>query len=339
MRVLIVGGTGLISTAITRQLLERGDEVTLLNRGRTPSRIPEGAAILRGDRHDRQRFVEQMRGLPEQDAVIDMICYSAADAQDDIAAFAGRVRQLVFCSTVDVYTRPASRYPYREDEPFGPLSDYAAGKVACERLFAEAHARGDLAVTTLRPAHTYGEGGTIIHSLGWSTRYIDRMRKGKPIIVHGDGQSLWVSCHVDDVARAFVSALGNERSLGRAYHVTGEEWRTWNRYHEEVAIALGVPLPELVHIPTDLLVRAAPREAGICGPNFQYPTIFDNAAAREDLGFRITVPWVDGVRRTVAWLDAHGRVEPSGPDDLDDRIIAAWRRLSDALVSEAGAAT
>ncbi|HSV73159.1 MAG TPA: NAD-dependent epimerase/dehydratase family protein [Chthonomonadales bacterium] len=337
MKVLIIGGTGLISTAIARQLLARGDEVTLYNRGRTPSRVPTGALTIRGDRHDRQRFGEQIRDLPELDAVIDMICYRPDDAQQDLDVFAGRARQLVFCSTVDVYSRPASRYPYREDETFGPLSEYAAGKVACERLFAEAHTRGDLPVTILRPAHTYGEGGAIIHSLGWSTRYIDRMRKGRPIIVHGDGQSLWVSCHVEDVARAFVGALGNERALGRAYHVTGDEWRTWNRYHEQVAEALGVPLPELVHIPTDLLVRAAPREAGICGPNFQYTTIFDTAAARADLGFRATVPWVEGVRRTVEWLDANGRIEASSDDDIDDRIIAAWRRLSSALVEEVAA--
>jgi nucleoside-diphosphate-sugar epimerase len=334
MRVLIIGGTGLISTAICAQLLARGDEVTVYNRGQRERRIPGQVRHIRGDRTAHAAFERQMAEAGTFDCVIDMICYHPLEAESDVRAFTGRTGHLVFCSTVDVYAKPASRYPYRENEPRRPLTEYGRNKRLCEDVFLAAHERGDLRVTIIRPAYTYGEGGSIVHTFGWGTFYLDRVRKGLRIIVHGDGQSLWVSCHIDDVARAFVNACGNSRASGRAYHVTGEEWLTWNQYHQGVAEALGVPLPELVHIPTDVLVSIAPRHAGVCADNFQFDNIFDNTAAREDLGFRLTVQWVEGVRRTVAWLDKHGRIEDSATFPAYDRIIDSWSRLTKGLAQE-----
>ena len=150
-------------------------------------------------------------------------------------------------------------------------------------------------------------------------------------MVHGDGTSLWSSCHVEDVADTFVSALGQAHTLGKGYHVTGEEWMTWNRYHQGVAEALHAPAPVLVHIPTDLLAKAAPVEAEWCLVNFQFDNIFDNRAAHADLGFRYTIPWVEGARRTVAWLDAQGRIESSADDDFEARVISAWKQAGDAF--------
>ena len=336
MRVLIIGGTGLISTAITRLLVERGDAVTHFNRGKTPPRVPAGVQRITGDRTDFPRFEEQMRGAGPFDCVIDMVCYRPEEAESAVRAFRGRAGHFVFCSTVDVYARPASRYPIREEEPHRPLSPYGKNKARCEAILLEAHRRGDLPVTTLRPAHTYGEGGIIIHSFGGKTTYLDRIRRGKPIPVHGDGNSLWVSCHVDDVGRAFAAAAGRRDVVGKAYHVTGEEWMTWNRYHQGVAEALGAPAPVLVHIPTDLLARIAPERAGTCAVNFQFNNIFDNTAAREDLGFRYTIPWVEGIRRTVAWLDANGQILDSDEDPFEDRLITAWERLGARMADELG---
>ncbi len=332
MRILIIGGTGLISTAITRILLERGEDVTLFNRGKTPARFPEGAKFLHGDRRDYPAFIQQMQEAGTFDCVIEMIGFVREDAESLVRTFAGRTGHLIFCSTVDVYQRPAERYPYREDEPRHGLSDYARNKIICEDVLMDAHSHGDFPVTIIRPAHTYGEGGTLIHSFGWSSTYIDRLRKGKPIVVHGDGQSLWVSCHVDDVARAFVNAIGKPQTFGKAYHTTGEEWMTWNQYHQKVARAIGAPEPHLVHIPTDLLARVAPERAGICAVNFQFNNIFDNTAAHEDLGFRYTIPFVEGVKRTVDWLDAQNAIANSDDDPLEDRVIEAWRRLSEEMV-------
>ena len=224
MRILIIGGTGLISTAISRELLARGYDLTLYNRGKTPSRIPAGARYLSGDRNDFAAFEWQMAEAGTFDCVIDMVCFTPDQAESDVRAFRGRTGHFIFCSTVNVYTKPADRYPIREDAARVPIhDDYGTHKVQCEDLFFAAHARGDFPVTIIRPAHTYGEGGIIIHTFGWRTAYLDRIRKGKPIVVHGDGTSLWVACHVDDVGHAFVHAAGNTAAFGRAYHVTGEE--------------------------------------------------------------------------------------------------------------------
>ncbi|MFN3983229.1 MAG: NAD-dependent epimerase/dehydratase family protein [Caldilinea sp.] len=334
MKILIIGGSGLISTAITRQLIARGDAVTLYNRGRTPLRVDGAVQTIHGDRTNFAAFEAQIAAAERFDCVIDMVCYRPAEAESAVRAFAERTDHYIFCSTVDVYTKPAASYPIREDaerKP-DPAFDYAFNKVACEEILLAAHARGALPVTLIRPAHTYGEGGALLHTLGWDTRYIDRIRKGKPILVHGDGSSLWSSCHVDDVAAAFVHACGNPVTHGKAYHVTGEEWQSWNQYHLRVAEALNAPPPALVHIPTDLLAKALPVEAAWCKLNFQFNNIFDNCAAHQELGFRYTVRWVEGVRRTVAWLDEHGRIQPGSDDDIEDRVIAAWRRAETAML-------
>ncbi|MDZ4768254.1 MAG: NAD-dependent epimerase/dehydratase family protein [Chloroflexota bacterium] len=329
MKILVIGGTGLISTAITRQLLARGDQVTLYNRGTTPARFPEGASYLHGDRNDFAAFEAQIADAGSFDCVIDMICFNQEQAQSDIRALRGRTGHFIFCSTVNVYTKPADAYPIVEDARREPIDDdYGVRKVQCEDAFMEAHRRGDFPVTVIRPAATYGEGGVVIHTFGWKTTYLDRIRKGKPIVVHGDGTSLWVMCHVDDCAHSFVHAAGNAAAFGKAYHVTGEEWLTWNRYHELVAQALDAPAPRLVHIPTDLLGKIAPERAGITVNNFYGNTIFDNTAAKTDLDFRYTIDWKTGVRRTVAWLDANGRILNSDDDPFDDRVLDAWARLS-----------
>ncbi|HQY90171.1 NAD-dependent epimerase/dehydratase family protein [Caldilinea sp.] len=333
MKILIIGGTGLISTAITRQLLARGDAVTLYNRGQTPLRVDGPVRSMTGDRTDFAAFESQIAAAGAFDCVIDMVCYHPDEAESAVRTFAGRTGHYIFCSTVDVYTKPAAHYPIREDaerQP-DPAFGYAFDKAACEAVLFAAHARGELPVTIIRPAHTYGEGGAILHSLGWATHYIDRIRRGRPILVHGDGTSLWASCHVDDVAAAFVNTAGRPTTQGKAYHVAGEAWQSWNQYHQRVAEALSAPPPTFVHIPSDLLARAVP-EANWCRLNFQFDNIFDNQAARQEIGFRYTIPWVEGVRRTVAWLDDHQRVEPSSGADLEDRVIAAWQQAEETMI-------
>ncbi len=330
MNILIIGGTGLISTAITRQLIGRGEQVTLYNRGkREPS--PAGVAVLHGDRTDYAAFEAQMREVGPWDVVIDMVAFNPEDVQSAIRALGGRTGQYIFCSTVDVYTKPARRYPITEEAEKQPSTafPYAWNKARCEEILFAAHMRDDLPVTAIRPAYTYGVG-SVLHTLGWNTYFLDRIRRGRPIIVHGDGTSFWTACHRDDVARAFVGAAGNPQALGQAYHAAGEEWLTWNQYVEAVAEAIGAPPPALVHIPSDLLVRLAPKAAEWCAVNFQYNNIFDNAAARRDLGFCYTIPFVEGVRRVVAGIEAHGHLEDSDQYPFYDHIIAAWQELGQA---------
>ena len=335
MKVLILGGTGLISTATTREFLTRGDDVTLYNRGKTPARFPAGAKVIVGDRNDFGGFEKQMAEQGNYDCVIDMICFTKAQAESDIRAFQGKTGHFIFCSTVNVYTKPAPSYPVREDFPRVPIDDdYGTKKVECEDTFLAAQAHGVFPVTILRPAQTYGEGGVLIHTFGWSTTYIDRIRKGKPIIVHGDGNSLWNPCHVDDVGHAFVAAAGNSMAFGKAYNTTGEEVITWNQYSERVAIALGAPSPKIVHIPTDLLVKLSPERCMITYNNFQGNNVYDNSAARRDIDFRYSVSWVEGVKRTVAWLDANHRIENSDEDPFDDQVIEAWEKYTSQMLAE-----
>lgn len=334
MKYLIIGGTGLISTSITRFLLEKGEEVTLYNRGKSEARFPNGTRRIYGDRKDYPAFERQIAEASKSDCVIDMICFLPEEAESAVRAFQGRTGHFIFCSTVDVYNKPANRLPYREDEPRSGITGYGRNKVKCEDILLRAHEHGAFPVTTIRPAATYGEGGSIIHTFGWSTTYLDRIRKGKPVVVHGDGNSLWVMCHVDDVARAFITAAGNPAAFGHSYHTTGEEWLTWNRYQQCVAEALNAPPPKIVHIPSDLLDKVAPRRSGITVYNFQYNNIFDNSAAKRDLDFQYTVPFVEGAKRTIAWLEERDRIANSDEDPFDDRLIAAWEKLGAGMAEE-----
>jgi nucleoside-diphosphate-sugar epimerase len=324
-------------------LVARGDQVTLYNRGIRKNVIlsaVEGSEFLNnvtriiGDRTKFATFESQMAETGTFDCVIDMVCYRPEEAESAIRAFKGRVGQYIFCSTVDVYTKPANCYPIREQEERqpSPTFPYAFNKAACENIFLSAHQRGDFApITIIRPAHTYGEDGGLIHSLGWQTYYLDRIRKGRPIIVHGDGSSLWATCHRDDVGRAFVEAVGNAATFGQAYHVTGEEWMPWDRYHQGVAEAMDAPNPDLVHIPTDLLGKVLPERATWCVKNFQYNNIFDNTAAHTDLDFRYTISWVEGACRTIQALEARDGIENSDDYPFYDRLIEAWDSLGDEM--------
>ncbi len=334
MKILIIGGTGLISTSISRQLLEAGHDLTLYNRGETEARLPEGHQVIKGDRNELKSFENQMQNAGHFDCVIDMVCYRPEHAESDIRAFKGRIGQLIFCSTVDVYTKPPATFPIEETHERQALSDYGRNKALCEDLFMAAHSDGVFPVTSLRPASTYGEGGNIIHTFGWGSFFLDRLRKGHPVIVHGDGESLWVSCHIDDVARAFVNTIGNQRAFGKSYHLTGDVWQTWNQYHDRLAEAIGAPKPTLVHIPSDLLVRASPENTMVTYLNFQYTNIFDNTAAKTDLDFACTINWPTGAKRTYDWLVAHDRIEDWQNYPFYDRLIESFKKKSNELVVE-----
>ena len=341
MKILIIGGTGLISTRITQQLLARGDDVTHVNRGQR--KIGFGGITFErevrtiiADRTDYANFEATMREAGQFDCVMDMVGFAPDDERSAVRAFAGRCGHFIFCSTVDVYAHPASKLPYTEDAPKHGLNDYAAQKVACEAVLDEAQASGKLDVTIIRPAATYAEGAGILDSLRGRKTYVDRLRKGKPIIVHGDGQSLWCSCHADVVARAFENAAGNPITFGKSYHTAGEEFVTWNQHHQLVAQAIDAPEPKLVHIPTDALAQLLPSEtladaAHWTLTNFQFNNIFDNGAAKRDLHFRYTVRWAEGARRLVEWLDANGHIDDSDADHFDDNLIAAWQAALDAM--------
>ncbi len=339
MKLLIIGGTGNISTAITRVLQTQGHDLTLFKR--TPVRpdwLRPEVKILPGDRKDYMAFESRLASLGRWDCVLDMVAFEPEDAECDARVFAGRTRQFIFCSTVDVYDKTPSGYPVSEATGVigaKPSFPYAWKKVQCERTLWGAHQRGDFALTIIRPTFTYNETWSPgIHTFGGQTYHLDRLIKGKPIIMHGDGNSVWVATYRDDTAGAFLGAMGNPKAFGQDYNVSGEEWMTHNHIWRTLARLLGASEPEFVYLPSELLGRLAPKQAEWCVENFRYNNIFDNAKARRDLGYRYTVRFEDGARKCLDWLRANNRIEDSAKYPFYDRIIETWRRHATAMVQE-----
>ncbi len=326
MRILIIGGTGLISTAIVEQLLERGDEVTLFNRGVTETRFAgaERVRLLRGDRRDFPAFEAEM-ARHTFDAVIDMVAFAPAEADSLLRAFSGRARHIVVCSTVCVYGGPMTRLPASDDEPHRPVTSYGHNKSAIERTLLAANGRDGLATTVLRPSFTTGAGHTLAGAVMFDDTTLDRLRRGLPVIVHDDGRTPWAIAHVSDVARGFVAALLNPKAYGQAYHLTSDEHTTWDGVFQDMIEAAGsATRSAIVHIPTSWLADVAPRRA--VGINFiyQYGSTFDNRKAARDLGFRTTVPLVETFRRQIAWMESTGRVDRAEDDPFQDLLIQAY---------------
>ena len=335
MKLLVIGGSGVISTSVAQALIDRGEAVTLLNRGQTPLRLRGDFQHLRGDRSDRPAFEQVVRQSGPWDAVVDMICSNPDDAESLAGALKGRAGQLVFCSTTNVYPKPADAYPVREDHRLGAAYKNGIDKARCETIHRDAETAGGYRLTIIRPGHTFGESGGVLNSLA-SPAFIDRMRRGKPVVVHGDGNGLWSALHADDVAQVFAAATGNPVAFGRTYNATGTDWMTWDRYHLGIAAALGVDPPEFVHVPTDVLSVLIPARAAQCKRSLQYPGIYDMSAARDELGFRAHVPFVEGMRRVIAWLDAQGLVEPWQSDPDYDRVIQDWKHCIERITPNQG---
>jgi nucleoside-diphosphate-sugar epimerase len=321
MRVLILGGTGVISTGIVHGLVAGGQDVTVLNRRGSAGSSPAGSSVaaLAGERSDRGSLVAARDHGP-YDAVIDMVCFDADQAMLAVDVFGGTVAQWIHCSTVDVYQKDSGRYPLGEDAPRGarPSFPYAIGKVAAEKALEEAAERGAFSVTLIRPAATYVNAA--VAPFGTFRLMVERMRQGLEVILPGDGSSIWTAAHRDDVAAAFVGAVGNSRAFDNAYHVAGEELLTWREYWRTIARAIGVDA-RFAYIPTDVLQSIAGEDAAWCVENFQYNNIFDCTAARRDLGYRYRTTWAEG----VASFDL-------APSDIDrevadryDSVLAEWR--------------
>ncbi len=333
-KILLIGGTGLISTAIAQQLIDRGEDITLFNRGKSPVRLKGEVKRLIGDRSDHRLFESLLRSAGPWDCVIDMVCGDPADAGALARACRGQVGQLIFCSTTNVYPKPADAYPVREEHRLGAQFASGQNKIECERLCREAQADGGFALTVIRPGHTYGEGGGVINTLGAPTSFLDRFRRGKPLVVHSDGNGLWSALHIDDVALVFVAAVGNATAFGRTYNATGQEWMTWDQYHDRIAQALGVPCPPLVHIPVDVLARLAPERTAQTLRSLQYPGLYDTSAAGRDFGFRQRIGFVEGMRRTIRWLDENQKIDAWATDPDYDPLIDKWvliaRQMADS---------
>ncbi|MHB9105864.1 MAG: NAD-dependent epimerase/dehydratase family protein [Armatimonadota bacterium] len=325
MKILLVGGTGLLSTCVAQRLIHRGDAVTLFHRGRTPPRLTEPCRQWIGDLDDAEAAIALIRCEGAWDCVIDTVSGVPERARTVATACAGITRQLIFCSSSNVYPKPAHHYPVREDHPLGAAFASGVGKIGCEECYREAAGRGDFALTIIRPGQIYGETGGVLHSLGQGLGFLDRVRRGLPVVVHGDGTGLWSALHADDIAAIFAAAAGNPVAFNGIYHAMGEEWMTWDRYYAGIAEALGAPAPSLVHVPVEMLCEIAPAAGDQARRSLQHPGIYDMTRARRDFDWQQAIPFVEGMRRTITWLIEHDGIEPWDADLEYERIIQAWQ--------------
>ncbi|MFB9661152.1 SDR family oxidoreductase [Glycomyces mayteni] len=303
--VLFIGGTGRISTSCVREAVAQGLDVTVLNRGRTSERaVPEGAEVLTADASD-PASVRAAIGDRTFDAVVNWIVFTPEQVRRDIELFAGRTGQYLFISSASAYQTPPSHLPVTESTPLrNPFWQYSRDKIACEDLLTAAYREDGFPATIIRPSHTYDE--TLLpFDGGWTV--VERMRAGKPVVVHGDGTSLWTITHARDFAVGFTGLLGLEAAIGEAFHITGDEAPTWNQIFLDVAAAAGVDEPHLVHVPSDAIAAADPGWGpGLLGDK-AHSMVFDNTKVKRlvpAFGQRPT-PFRLGAREVVAWYDAH----------------------------------
>ena len=327
MKVLFIGGTGIISSASSQLAIDRGIELYLLNRGQTSTRpVPEGARVLIGDIRKPETVREALGDLTF-DAVVNWITFTPEQVEVDLELFRGRTAQYIFISSASAYHKPVLSLPITESTPLhNPWWQYSRDKATCERRLMQAYRDDGFPTTIVRPSHTY-DRTLLPFQNGWTV--IDRMRKGKPVVVHGDGTSLWVMTHHRDFARAFVGLLGNVRALGEAYHITSDEVLTWDQIFRILGRAAGVDDPELVHVPSEVIHAYDPRwGAGLLGDK-THSVIFDNTKVKRLVpDYVATIPFVQGAQEIIDWFDADParQVVDLDRDALLDRIIAAQRR-------------
>jgi nucleoside-diphosphate-sugar epimerase len=329
MRILFIGGTGIISSACSELALARGIELFLLNRGQTSKRpVPEGANVLIGDIREPQTVADAIGDLTF-DAVVDWVAFTSEHVETDLALFAKRTAQYVFISSASAYHKPIRTLPITESTPLhNPFWQYSRDKIACEDRLMRAYREDGFPMTVVRPSHTYDR--TLLPFDGrWTI--VDRMRKGLPVIVHGDGTTRWVLTHHRDFAKAFVGLLGQPQALGEAYHITSDEALTWNQIFRIVGRAAGVDEVELVHVPSDVIAAHNPRwGAGLLGDK-AHSVAFDNTKIKRLVpGYVATIPFTQGAREVIDWFDADParQVVDAARNDLIDTLIERMRGVS-----------
>ncbi len=326
MKVLFIGGTGVISSACSQLAVERGIELYLLNRGESTRPTPQGARVLRGNIRQIEEAKQLLAGH-QFDAVVEWIGFVPEHVHADIELFRGRTAQYVFISSASVYQTPPASLPVTESTPLdNPYWEYARAKIACEQVLMQAYRDEKFPATIVRPSHTYDQ--TMLPVTGRYT-VIHRMRQGKPVIVHGDGTSLWTLTHHRDFAKGFVGLLGNSHAIGDAFHITSDEWLTWNQIYEIIAQAAGVE-PHIVHIPSDVIATYDKTWGdGLLGDK-AHSMIFDNSKIKRVVpGFVATIPFSHGAREIMAWFDADPvrQVVDKRLDALMDKMIEAQEKV------------
>jgi nucleoside-diphosphate-sugar epimerase len=337
MKVLFIGGTGLISSACTRLAVERGVELFLVNRGGHPDRAA-GATSLVADLRD-EAAVEGALAGHRFDAVVDWIAFTPDDIERDLRLVRDRAYQFVFISSASAYRKPLGDWLLREDSPLAnPFWDYARDKIACEERLIRAFREDGFPVTIVRPSLTYGDTQVPLAVNSWVRPFtaIARMRAGKPLIVPGDGTSLWTITHNSDFATGFVGLLGRRQAVGQAFNIMSDEVLTWDEIYRQVAAAAGVEA-RTVHIASDFIAACLPEMRGTLVGDKAVSAVFDTTKIKRFVpDFHATTPFSEGIRRTVAWFDADParQLVDAAMDARWDRLVAAYEQgLANAVAA------
>jgi nucleoside-diphosphate-sugar epimerase len=333
MKILIIGGTGTISSAITRQLAAEGHDLWLLNRGNRKNEVPSNVRQVIANIEDEKAVLRQI-GDEQFDAVCEFIGFVPAQVERDIRLFSGRTRQYVYISSASAYAKPARSHVITEGTTLvNPYWEYSRNKIACEELLTKTYSESGFPMTIVRPSHTYCERSVplSIHGPSGSWPVLRRMLDGKPVLIHGDGSSLWTMTWNEDFARGFIGLLGNPKAIGETFQIMSDEALSWDQIYQCVANALGVELHPY-HVASDFLCAVAPKEYDLTGNllgDKSVTVVFDCRKLKRAVpGFQATTRFDQGVRRCVEYLLAHPELQVEDPafDAWCDRVIEAQEK-------------
>lgn len=335
MKALFIGGTGTISSAITRQLALEGCELYLLNRGSRSGSLPENVKVLQADINDEETVGRLIADL-SFDVVADFIAFHPAQLERDYRLFNGKTKQFIFISSASAYQKPLSDYRITEGTPLSnPYWEYSRNKIACEEYLMRMYRDHGFPITIVRPSHTYDERSIPlgVHGRNGSWQVARRMLAGKPVIIHGDGTSLWTMTHNSDFAKGFIGLMGNIHAIGEAVQITSDESVTWNQIYEVIADALGVKL-QAVHVASEFLAASNPEFVGGLIGDKANTVVFDNTKLKRLVpGFTATVRLDQGIRQTVEHILAHPELQKTD-EEFDlwcDKVIRAMEAAAEVM--------
>ena len=327
MKVLFIGGTGNISTYVSRLCIQKGIELYLLNRGTRDVDIP-GVQIISGDISKPEQIIPLLKDH-KWDAVVNWIAFNVNDIERDIDLFSNKTKQYIFISSASAYQKPPSHPVITESTPlYNPYWDYSQNKIACEERLNHEYQNKNFPVTIVRPSLTYDTVLPVIMG-GWNEyTIIDRIKKGKEIIVHGDGTSLWVVTHAEDFAKGFIGLIGHQQAIGHSFHITSDEVLTWDQIYNALAEAVGIEA-NIVHISSDFIVEHEKSLLGSLLGDKSYSVIFDNTKIKTFVpDYIATIPFNQGIKRTLAWFEAESkrRIINEESNKMIDNIIKDYNK-------------
>lgn len=338
MKALFIGGTGTISMAITRQLAAEGWDLYLLNRGTRSAELPDGVKVIEADINNESDAAAKLEGM-QFDCVCDFIGFVPAQLERDIRLFTGKTKQFMYISSASAYHKPVRDYRINEGTTLAnPYWQYSRDKIACEELLLRAYRENGFPVTIIRPSHTYDNRSVPlgVHGNKGSWQVVRRMLDGKPVIIHGDGTSLWTMTHNSDFARGFVGLMGNPHAIGESFQITSEETLTWNQIYQAIADALGVEL-KAYHVSSEFLAAVSDYDfTGSLIGDKSNSVVFDNTKLRLAVPeFCTKVPFVKGIRETIDYVLAHPECQQEDPefDAWCDRVITVLESAKKEMIN------